>query len=271
MRVKRSLIAFFPLAFLLSWYPFILGKTHLVRTSGGINPLGPAVAALIVAGMFYGKRGIKELLARYLPWRAGWHHYVYAIVLPVIIVSLAVVVEVLFGAPRPTAARIKSWPEMLPRFVFIFLFIGLGEETGWRGFALPEFQKRFSPLSASLILGVLWAAWHIPLMGIEFKGTVIFAFLVSIISGSVALAWLFNKANGGLLPVPLMHATVNTFGAGYVFPMFTGVDNTRLWWIYSLLWVIAAIILVVTTPMMTRKPHVSEGLRTTQGAAAGGP
>src|SRR5262249_40756195 len=101
MRAQRSMAAFFPLAFLLSWYPFILGKTHLVRTSGGINPLGPAVAALIVAGMFYGRRGIKELLARYLPWRAGWRHYVYAIVIPVIIVFVAAVVEVLFGAPRP--------------------------------------------------------------------------------------------------------------------------------------------------------------------------
>src|SRR5262245_43567995 len=256
MRGQRTLTAFFPLAFLLSWYPFILGKTHLVRTSGGINPVGPAVAALIVAGIFYGRHGIKELLARYLPWRAGLRHYVYAIVFPVIIVSVAVAVGLLFGASRPTAAQIRSWPEMLPRFVFIFLFIGLGEETGWRGFALPEFQKRYSPLAASVILGVLWAAWHIPLMGIEFKGTVILAFLISIMSGTVVLTWLFNRANGGLLPVPLMHATVNTFGAGYVFRMFTGFENTRLWWIYSLLWVIAAAVLVVTTPTMMQKPDV---------------
>jgi len=159
---------------------------------------------------------------------------------------------------------------MLSRFVFIFLFIGLGEETGWRGFALPEFQKRYSPLAASVILGVLWAAWHIPLMGIEFKGTVILAFLISIMSGTVVLTWLFNRANGGLLPVPLMHATVNTFGAGYVFRMFTGFENTRLWWIYSLLWVIAAAVLVVTTPTMMQKPDVMAPTQSANRMAAGG-
>ena len=270
MRGQRTLIAFFPLAFLLSWYPFILAKTHLVRTSGGINPLGPAMAALIVAGVFYGSRGIKELLTRYLPWRAGWRHYAFAIVFPVIIVIAAAGVSVLFGAPRPTAAQIGSWPEMLPRFVFIFLFIGLGEETGWRGFALPELQKRFSPFVASLILGVLWAAWHIPLMGIEFKGTVILAFLISIMSGTVVLTWLFNRANGGLLPIPLMHATVNTVGAGYIFRMFTGTENTKLWWIYSLLWSMAAVILVASSRMMTQRPDMVAASHNTHGAAAGG-
>jgi hypothetical protein len=65
---------------------------------------------------------------------------------------------------------------------------------------------------------------------------------------------LFNRTNGGLLPLPLLHATVNTVGAGYVFPMFSGVQNTRLWWIYSLLWVIAAVASVLASPTMTQKP-----------------
>lgn len=257
MRTQRSLIVFFPLAFLLSWYPFILGKTHLVHTSGGINPLGPAVAALIVAGVFYRARGFKEILGRYLPWRARWSDYVVAFVFPVSIVAIAALVNVMAGATRPGAAQIRSWPEILTGFVFVFLFVGLGEETGWRGFALPELQKRFSPLKASLILGMFWAAWHVPLMGVEFKGTIIPAFLLSVISGSVVLAWLFNRANGGLLPLPLFHATVNTVGAAYVFPMFAGRDNTRLWWIYSLFWVIAAVVLVFASPKMTQRPHTA--------------
>jgi membrane protease YdiL (CAAX protease family) len=142
----------------------------------------------------------------------------------------------------------------VPRFVFIFLFVGLGEETGWRGFALPELQKRYSPFAASLVVGVFWAAWHIPLMGVEFKADVIAPFLLSVLAGSVVMAWLFNRTNGGLLPLPLMHATVNTIGAGYVFPMFVGSANTRLWWIDSLLWVIVAVALVRTSPKMTQEP-----------------
>ena len=91
---------FFFLAFLLSWYPYLLGKTHLVRTSGGINPLGPAVAALIVAGIFYRWRGIKELMARYLPWRAHWTNYAIAFALPVLLVALAAAINMLLGARR---------------------------------------------------------------------------------------------------------------------------------------------------------------------------
>lgn len=254
MRALRSSTLFFLLAFLLSWYPYLLGKTHLVRTSGGINPLGPAVAALIVAGIFYRWRGIKELLARYLPWRAHWTNYAIAFALPVLLVALAAAINMLLGAHRVLSTQVSQWVDFLPRFVFVFLFVGLGEETGWRGFALPELQKNYSPLVASLVIAVFWAAWHIPLMGVEFKGAVIPAFLLSVVAGSVVLAWLFNRGNGGLLPIPVLHATVNTIGAGYVFPMFTGGDNVRLWWIYSLLWVIAAMALLLWSPMMRKKP-----------------
>jgi len=254
MRGLRSLIVFFPLAFLLSWYPYILGKTHLVRTSGGINPLGPAVAALIVAGVFYRARDAKELLARYLPWRARWSDYAVAILLPMLLVAVAASVNILLGAPWPATPQIRTWSDMLPRFAFVFLFVGLGEETGWRGYALPELQKRYSPLIASLVVGVFWAAWHMPLMGVEFRADVIPAFLLSVLAGSVVMAWLFDRANGGLLPLPLLHAAVNTVGAGYVFPMFAGVENTRLWWIYSLLWVIAAVASVLASPRMSEKP-----------------
>jgi len=254
MRAQRSLAVFFPLAFLLSWYPYLLGKTHLVHTSGGINPLGPAVAALIVTSALYRGRGVRELLARYLPWRARWSDYFIAVLLPVLLVVVAAIINLLLGAPRPSGAQLPPWSDLLPRFVFIFLFIGLGEETGWRGFALPELQKRLSPFIASLVVGVFWAAWHIPLMGVEFKADVIPAFLLSVMAGSVVMAWLFNRANGGLLPLPVMHATVNTIGAGYVFPMFVGTANTRLWWINSLLWVLVAAASVRISPQMTQEP-----------------
>jgi len=127
---------------------------------------------------------------------------------------------------------------MLPRFIFIFLFIGVGEETGWRGFALPELQKRFSPLTASLIIGVIWAAWHIPLMGVEFRGQIIPALLLGVMSASVLSAWLFNHSEGSLLPLPLFHATVNTVGRATCSPCSVaqilqgcgGSIPSRGWW-----------------------------------------
>ncbi len=253
----RPLLLFFPLAFLLSWYPYILGKTHLVRTSGGMNPLGVMVAAVATAAVCYRVAGVKELLGRYLRWRIGWSNYAFALLLPVVITALGALLNVLLGAGHPTTAQLALRAEMLPRFIFIFLFIGVGEETGWRGFALPELQKRFSPLTASFIIGVIWAAWHIPLMGVEFQGQIIPAFLLGVMSASVLTAWLFNHSEGSLLPQPLFHGTVNTVGASYVFRMFSGEDLTRLWWIYTLLWVIAAILSVLLSPRMIVKPPLT--------------
>jgi len=75
---------------------------------------------------------------------------------------------------------------------------------------------------------MIWATWHIPLIGIEFRGQIIPAFLLGIMSASVLGTWLFNRSEGSLLPLALFHAAVNTTGAGYVFRMFTGSDLTRL-------------------------------------------
>jgi hypothetical protein len=93
------------------------------------------------------------------------------------------------------------------------------------------------------------------LVGVEFSGQLIPAFMLSVLPGSVALAWLFNRANGSMIPPPLFHATVNTVGAAYVLRMFQGSELVRLWWIYAVLWVIAAVALtIVDRAMMLRLP-----------------
>jgi uncharacterized protein len=251
---RRALTLFFPVAFLLSWYPYILGKTHLVKTSGGINPLGPMVAALIVAAICYGKAGVKELLGRYARWRIGWGPLTLALLFPTVITLLAAAVNIAAGAARPMVTQLAAWPELIPKFIFILLFIGLGEETGWRGFALPELQKHLSPLVASLVLGAIWAAWHIPLFGVEFAPAVVPCFVLSVFAGAVMATWLFNAAHGSLLPLPLFHAVVNTVGAGFVFPMFKDADVIRLWWIYAGLWALAAVGFAVFSKDMKARP-----------------
>ena len=254
--VTKRLCVFFPLAFLLSWYSWLLKAAHVRAASGGINPLGPLVAALVVAGGFDGWAGIKQLLGRYLRWNVSWRLLAFLVMLPVITNAAAVGLNILLGAPAPSRAQLAVWPQMLPSFIFIFLFIGLGEETGWRGYALPWLQKRFSALAAALLLGLIWAAWHIPLMGVEFHRQMIPAFFVSILPASVILTWLFNRTQESLLPAPLFHALVNTVGSSYVFRMFEGIYLVRLWWIYSLLWVIAGVgVTVFSQDMMVSAPR----------------
>ena len=84
------------------------------------------------------------------------------LVAPAVICAAAAGMNLLFGAPVPSTEAFKAWPEIVDRFVFIFLFIGLGEEPGWRGFALEQLQRTRSPLRSSLILAPIWALWHLP-------------------------------------------------------------------------------------------------------------
>src|SRR4051812_42834093 len=158
---RHDLLAFFVLAFVFSWYPWIIA---LVRgTTSGPNPLGPLIAALIVAGITQGWSGIRDLLSRIVRGRIGLRWYAVIFGLPLAFCAIAVAVMAAFGNAVSLPAA-TAWRELPDRFLFIFLFIGLGEEPGWRGFALPRLQKQHTPVMASLILAPIWALWHLPLM-----------------------------------------------------------------------------------------------------------
>jgi membrane protease YdiL (CAAX protease family) len=237
---RHELVIFFLLAFLLSWYPWFLAIAR-GRTSGP-NPLGPFLAALIVTGLVEGWSGIRALLGRIVRVRIGLRWYGVIFGLPVVLCALAFAIMAALGhaTAAPDAA---AWRELPDRFLFIFLFIGLGEEPGWRGFALPRLQRQHSPLIASLILAPLWALWHLPLMGNEFPPAVIPAFLISLLGGTIIQTWLFNRTKGSVFAQMLFHATVNTVGAGLIFPLFEGASFTLFWYIYTLLWLAAALVI----------------------------
>ena len=253
---QRGLAIFFVLAFLLSWYPWFLALAQ-GRTSGP-NPLGPFVAALIVTGLAEGWSGTRQLLARIVRVRIGLRWYAIIFGLPVALCAVALAIMAAFGqvtlAPTATA-----WRELPERFLFIFLFIGLGEEPGWRGFALPRLQKRHSPVIASLILAPIWALWHLPLMGNEFPGPIIPAFLISLFAGTLIQTWLFNQTNGSVFAQMLFHATVNTVGAGLIFPLFKGTSFVAFWYLYALLWLSVAIGIAVSRRGGLKPPDFKAG------------
>ncbi len=238
--MERPLWVFFPLAFLLSWYPWLLSFFGV--KASGINPLGVLVAALIVAVVSRGWAGLKAVLLRIVRVRFGWRWYLIALLLPVVFVSLALGLNLAAGAPMPAPEAWAKWPEIIDRFIFGFLFVGLGEEPGWRGYALPELMRRRSALRAALVVGFFWALWHLPLFGTEFSWNLLPPFVASVFAASVITAWLFNSSGQSVFITMLMHAEVNAIGAGYVFKFFTGPDYLRLWWIYTLLWVVGAVL-----------------------------
>lgn len=235
---RHDLVLFFVLAFVFSWYPWVIALAQ--GRSSGPNPLGPSIAALIVAGIAEGWPGVRALLGRIGRVRFGLKWYAFVFGLPALLLAAAVGIMAVLGKVNslPGAAE---WREVPDRFLFILLFVGLGEEPGWRGFALPRLQKQRTPLGASLILAPIWALWHFPLFGTEFPAPIIPAFLISLVGATLIQTWLFNRTKGSVFAQMLLHASVNTVGAGLIFPILKGPAFVLFWYVYSLLWLTAGI------------------------------
>ena len=249
---RHRLLAFFVLAFALSWYPWIIALIR-GRTTGP-NPLGPLVAGIIITGITSGRSGLLEFFSRLVRWRVGVKWYLITFAIPILICLIAVAIALCVvrnsQALNFSSEKLRELPE---RFLFILLFVGLGEEPGWRGFALPQLQTKYSPLIASLILAPVWAIWHLPLIGNKFPFPIVPAFVLSVFGGTFMLTRIFNGTNGSVLLPMLFHATLNTIGAGLIFPLFTGAMLTILWWIYGFVWLCAGLGGLLLLPNYKRK------------------
>ena len=167
---RYPLVTFFLLAFAITWVVWVprAAGTQL-GVAGQAWTWAPAIAALLAAALTGGRTALRELGARLVRWRVGWQWYLVAILGPAAL-SLAVVgVFVLLGGSWPAAApaALREGPLMLLPFFLVILTLtdGLGEELAWRGFALPRLLTCRNALGASLMLGVLWALWHLPCSG----------------------------------------------------------------------------------------------------------
>src|SRR5687767_11330747 len=157
------ILAFVILAFPLSWYSWLLGFATDPGNSG-INPLGPLAAALLVSAAG-GWKSFIAFLRNIVRLRSSWDTYAAALLIPVLLASGSVAIAVALGSHFTAAAALDRWKELVEAFLFILLFVALGEEPGWRGWLLPRLQMRMTPLQASLAIAPIWALWHLPLFG----------------------------------------------------------------------------------------------------------
>ena len=188
------------------------------------------------------------LLRRMVRWPVGLQWYAVALLLPVVVTLAAAALNVdLLGAQRTSsAADLGGWPYFLQTFFLWLLIPGLAgtwEEPGFRGYALPRLQVGRSALLASLILGVLWAFWHLPFV-VTGEDIWIDAILLTF-EWSIVYTWLFNNAKGSVLIVMLFHNMHNTFSSGFIGQMFSGADSVNQAWLRLALWGLVAIVLVV--------------------------
>jgi uncharacterized protein len=215
----QPLRRYYLLAFGITWgaggLGLLVGAYHPAFALSTSSPLyyaaafGPTIAGLIMVGRLEGRDGIKRLLARAIPTRAGSPWYL-AVIAGFAAVALAawrlVAPDILANLPR--------WDRLLYLLPLTLVTDTgpLGEEFGWRGFALPFLLRRRPPLAAALILGVVWAFWHLPTFFIPalFQSRLSFpVFLLYSIALSVIMTWLYRRTGGDLLLMILVHLMAN--------------------------------------------------------------
>jgi membrane protease YdiL (CAAX protease family) len=162
-------------------------------------------------------------------WRVHPAWYLIALVGPFLVTGLSGVVAVLMGAPSPGWGVYSDLSGLATTIVATMLVVGLFEEPGWRGYALPRMQRGHSALWAALVLGVVWALWHLPEMVGDPGEREPIPYSLSVVAQSVLLAWIYNSTRGSLLLVVLFHGAVNT-AAKFLLPEFDGASRLIVWW-----------------------------------------
>jgi membrane protease YdiL (CAAX protease family) len=256
---RRPLVVFFLLAFALTWavwIPRAMGVDFGII--GRLWTWMAAAAAVLAAALTGGRTAVRQLFRRLLRWRVGWQWYVVVILGPAAFSAAIAAVYVLLGGSWSAAAPdafTTSLP-MLGLFLLALTFTdGLGEEPAWRGFALPRLLSRFNALIASLVLGVLWGAWHLPLIwtaGSALQSQPVWLLLLDISAKSVLFTWVFLRTRGSALVAVLLHGTTNLFEVSPVvgstgelaYPMLAAAGK----------WVLVAILVAWAGPRLTRRP-----------------
>jgi membrane protease YdiL (CAAX protease family) len=223
---RRPVLAYALLAYAVSWLlwvPYYLSPAGLgllpVALPGLVAVLGqygPTVAAFALTAATGGGAAVRRLRRRYGQWRvhAGW--YLLAVLGPLALLGLTLVGWV--GAAPLAGALGPDGPSLLLEYLLSVLVLklvfggALGEEAGWRGFALPRLQARYGALGGSLVLGALWAGWHAPhyLDPARVAQNPPLPFAVGIVALAVVFTWVYNRTGGSLLLAILLHSAINS-------------------------------------------------------------
>jgi membrane protease YdiL (CAAX protease family) len=220
-RSMRAMITFFALAFAWSWaigFAAIGAKANFPVTSTVLSIMsgfGPSLAGLAVVRRFSGRTGLRDWLTRCLAWRVGWHWFLLAFLLPPSVMLIANSIHIMLGGSPPAALSSDKILLAILNFGLVLLIGGpLGEEFGWRGYAMPALAARCSLRATNLIVGALWGLWHLPLFfspGAVQSVLPIMTFMINILAGSIVFGWLWERTKGSVLPALVMHTSLNAW------------------------------------------------------------
>lgn len=252
---KQPVAAVYVLAFGLTWLGWVPQALHarglfpfdsfVFYLLGGVGPL---LAVFLVLSALRGRAEYGEPFRPYLRWRVGAGWWAAALLLwPAMwLATLA-----LGGQLGVELSRLAPPLSLLTTFLVSFA-AAIPEEVAWRGFVLPRLQKRYTALVASLIIGVFWGLWHLPLLlnqNSPMSAYPIGLFFIDVLARSVVYTWLFNNTRGSLLFITLFHAMSNTVGT------FLGWENIAVSYLVA-----AVLVLVFGAKNLSRQEERAVGV-----------
>ena len=218
-RSRRAILVFVALTFGWTWGLWLLSalvKPHAPMASNSLflaSAFGPGLSAVIVTLFYTGRAGLGQWLGHCLRWRVGWRWYALAFAVPSIILLLAIVVHAALGGAIPDSPYAGRVLIAIAQFAVIAIFGGpLGEEFGWRGYALPALTVQMGWRSAGVVTGILWGFWHTPLLfmaGTAQADLPVALFLISTVGLAVVFARLGVVTRFSVLPALLLHSVIN--------------------------------------------------------------
>ena len=253
----NSILSYVLLAYGITWLialPLVLSYLGIIALEipfalHYILPFGPMLSALIVTAVMSGTSGPREILTRMSKWRVKPIWFLIALISVWILYFVSSTIIVLIGQPWPDLSIFGN-VLYLPYLTFVGAWLlwtftfGIGEETGWRGFLLPRLQVKYGPLTASLIVSIIWAGWHIPmflynenLIALGLMGTIFW--VIGLMFGSILLTWLYNSSKGSILMTALWHGTYNLFtaAAGQAAGLSSGIIS-----MFVMIWVVFIVV-----------------------------
>jgi membrane protease YdiL (CAAX protease family) len=261
--LNRQLWQFFLFTFSFSWLLWLPGLliTHklvnptetLISTSNFLKWIagtGPSLAAIFLTGINGGKTEVKKLFSRLWNIKLGYWYFPVLLLLPATLIIAHLLNIILFHASFPSSGLLTEfW--WIPIIFLIFLIMQFSEELGWRGYALDRLQKRWNAVFSSVLLGIIWAIWHLPMFLIsgfgQYDNQLPYGqFFITLVLISVLITWLQNNTNGSLVPAFIIHAMLNL--SGEVLPLVEKSNNTQcdyMPWIISNILLCLIIIVVI--------------------------
>ncbi|MVM33746.1 CPBP family intramembrane metalloprotease [Spirosoma sp. HMF4905] len=235
--INRKVLVYLLITFTWTWTNWFIGLQYIAKELNQVTTdqfvrcfflgvYGPALGAILTTAYFGGVQGTIALLKKLIIWKAPLTIYAVIVLAPILVLGMGIALYAWFVGPvGPVDTHAFA---VIPNLLLASLVAGpLGEELGWRGLLLPELQTKFSALKSSLLIGISWYGWHLPLFFAPF-GTLVSGqplrliplviYLAFVICLSCVYTWLVNNSNGSVLIAILIHLSINAGIALLFFP-----------------------------------------------------